>query len=112
MNKEGSLEEEGKGRGRHRTGAQHWTTRDFSRDGRWPLAPDWRRGWSRCREGSLEALTVPELRRRLGCPPWLPTWQEESASQLSPRAPSATRQPDGNLVFRGVTLEFSALSGQ
>lgn len=26
-----------------------------------------------------------------GSPPWLPTWQEESTSQLSPRALNATR---------------------
>lgn len=88
---------------------QHKTSAETA-GGRWPLA-DAGAGQG---PGKVALRSSQSRNYEEGCrsPPWLPTWQEESASQLSPRAPNATRQPDSNLVFRGVTPEFSVLSGQ
>ena len=88
---------------------QHKTSAETA-GGLWPLA-DVGAGQGPGKV-ALRSSQSSNYREGWGSPPWLPTRQEESKSQLSPRAPNATRQPDSNLVFRGVTPEFSVLSGQ
>lgn len=89
--RQGPQAEEGKGRGRHAMGAstrQHTTSAEMADGCGLPTGTRAGRGPGKAASRSSRSRNYEDS---WGTPPWLPTRQEESTPQLSPRALNATR---------------------